>query len=284
MKFWDIDVVCDGRVKNRIVPGVDGKKSGHMEGQLETRELIINNAPFFDLKARYNISDGVLQVPELTLSDGIKVYGNVWLKRPNAIDMTVLINNVSLTRILQQLGAKDTSSVMTGTLNGKFVFKGTLAKMKVDSHFDMRKGTMATLDFDYLAANLKGELPFLKIEDATVARKSGYFALAGEFDLRRCGTAGMFRDVRLVTDDGAITWDEWGDVKRRDVREISMARSITSDIGIRYKKFVNEGKIDESLRDNDQVRLEYKLSPNESLGMMIGQDQDYFGFEHRDKF
>ncbi|EFK95369.1 hypothetical protein LDC_2620, partial [sediment metagenome] len=187
-------------------------------------------------------------------------------------------------RILRQLGAKEASSVMTGTLNGKFVFKGTPAKMRVESHFDMRKGTMATLDFDHLAADLKGDLPFLKIEDATVMRSSGYFALAGELDLRRAGTAAMFNGVRLVTDDGAITWDKWADVKRRDVREVSMARSLTSDIGFRYTKFVNEERIDESLRDNDQVRLEYKLSPNESLGMMLSRDQDYFGFEHRDKF
>jgi hypothetical protein len=156
--------------------------------------------------------------------------------------------------------------------------------MKISSRFDIKDGTLATLDFDYLTATIKGEFPFVKIEYSRVNRKSGYFSLSGEMDLRRAGRDNIFDDIKLVTDDGAISWDDWRSTKVQDVHEYSMRKNITDDLGVSFKKFVAEDSIDESLRDKDEVRLEYKLDSNDSLKVMMGQDKDFFGFEHRDKF
>jgi hypothetical protein len=43
-------------------------------------------------------------------------------------------------------------------------------------------------------------------------------------------------------------------------------------------------RIDESLRETDEYELEYNLNPNESLKFRMGQEQDFFGLEHKNKF
>ena len=284
LKMRGFDVLCDAVLKNRIIADEAGSKSSRIEGEIETKGLILNFKPFPDLKASYTMSDGILTIPGLSIGDVFRVYGKARLSKPAAVDMTLTVNNVSLSWLMLTLRAKEATSVVSGTMSGKFEFKGPANKMKISSHFDIRNGTLATLDFDYLAATIKGEFPFVKIEYSRVNRKSGYFSLSGEMDLRRAGRDNIFDDIKLVTDDGAISWDDWRSTKVQDVHEYSMRKNITDDVGVSFKKFVAEDRIDESLRDRDEVRLEYKLDSNDSLKVMMGQDQDFFGFEHRDKF
>lgn len=284
LKIRGLDVACDMHVRNRIVAGRSGTSIAGLEGDLETVGLALNYRNLPDLKTSYNISNGVVKFSDLKVGDQLRAYGAIQTKSPGKIDITILANNVSLSWLFLQLGMTKDASVITGMMNGKFTLNGTPEKMSLESRFDIRKGTMSVIDFDYLSANIKGELPFLKIEEARITRSSGYFALAGEFDVRKIGHVSFFQDIRLETDDGALTWDDWQEVRRQGVNEQNMAKSLTSDIGVRYKKYVDDRTIDASSRDTDQARLEYKLSPNESLGMMIAGDKGFFGFEHRDKF
>lgn len=285
LKLFGFDLVCDGRLKNRMIVPNHSSPKGCMEGELETSRLVLNFKPFLELKTAYSLSDGVMTLRDMRFGEAFKISGSFGFKKPNPIDLTLLVNNVSLSWLFQQFGSQSASAAfITGTMNGKFTCKGPAKALKVGARFDLRKGTIATLGFDYLGANLKGDLPFLKIEDARVTRPSGYLEIAGEFDLRRIGKNSFFENIRLVTDDGAITWDDWSSVRRQDVQEINMTKSITSDIGISYKKFVADQKVDESMRDADTLKFEYKLNSQESLGVKVGQDENFFGFEHKDKF
>ena len=63
-----------------------------------------------------------------------------------------------------------------------------------------------------------------------------------------------------------------------------MKKKINDDIDIDFKKFTSEDTIDESLKYGDEVQLEYKLHPNDSLKVMVGQDKEFLGIEHKDKF
>ncbi|MBU1038042.1 MAG: hypothetical protein KJ994_03240, partial [Candidatus Omnitrophica bacterium] len=94
----------------------------------------------------------------------------------------------------------------------------------------------------------------------------------------------LFDDIKLVTDDTAITWDEWNSSQGKDVRELTMKKNIGGKFGFGYKKFVKEDNIDESSRDSDEMHLDYNLQANDSLKVMVAQDNDFFGFEHKDKF
>ncbi len=284
LKLNGFDIAGDGSLKNKIVMAQENPKLVHLDGKLETRNLILNHKPFLNLKASYKVSNGVLEIPDLKLGDSFSIYGKAALKKPYNIDAVLLADNVSLSWLLLSLGVRDAASIISGTMNGKFKLKGPVKNLKLDAHMEIRKGTLSVVDFEYLTANLKGDLPFVRIEDSRITRESGYFTLAGEMDLRRIGKGNFFDDIRMTSDDKAITWDGWDTRKAQDVQEVRMKKRLSEDINIDVKKFIAEERIDESIRDADEVRLEYKLHPHDSLKMMVGQDRDFLGFEHKDKF
>ena len=63
-----------------------------------------------------------------------------------------------------------------------------------------------------------------------------------------------------------------------------MRKKLNEDFDVGFKKVVADDKIDASLRSSDEVRLDYKLQPNDSLRVTVGQESNFFGFEHKDKF
>ncbi|MBN2453164.1 MAG: hypothetical protein JXB40_02740 [Candidatus Omnitrophica bacterium] len=284
LKLYGLNISCDAVFRNRLVKSSNPAVPDSMEGEFEASKLMLNFKPFLDVKASYKATKELVELSSLTLGETFKTYGKVSLRYPESVDLTILVNNLSLSWLMLALGKKEAISILTGTMNGKFELKGPVKKIRIDSCFDIKTGTMGPLDFDYLTANLKGELPFLKIEDTRVTRKSGYFDLAGELDLRLAGKDCMFDHIRLITDDSAIAWDEWSLTSGKDSKEIEMKKNLAGGFGFVYKTFVKEGAIDESLKDTDEIRLDYNFYQNDSLKLMVGQDKDFFGFEHKDKF
>ena len=108
--------------------------------------------------------------------------------------------------------------------------------------------------------------------------------MAGEIDFRKMGKSTLFQDLKIASDDKAITWDEWDVEKLQDTHQIRMKKRISEDVNIDFKKFIAGERIDESIRGTDEIQLEYKLHPNNSLKMVVWQDRDFLGFEHKDKF
>jgi len=277
------DFVCEGVFKGEIgTSGVEVKKP-LVEGVIETRNSLLNDKPFLNLKVSYRIEDSNLYISDLSLSDIIKGAGMLQLREPFGVNGFLSVNNLSLSWLALALGAKDASAV-SGTLNTRCTFKGPMAKVHSDIHMEARKGTIATLTFESLNAHLKGEGPMITIEDSRIIRDSGYFVLAGEIDLRKIGKASMFESIRLVGDDKAINWDGWDTSKVLNIRETTMKKAINDDISLDFKKFVTEDIIDESIKYGDEIQLEYKLHPNDSLTVMVGQDKDFVGIEHKNKF
>ena len=284
LRLGDFDIVCDGIIKNKITRNPKEPDKASLEGEFETKNLLLNYKPFLDLKASYKICDGILEIFNLALADVMRGRGKIDLSKHYNTDFTLTANNLSLSWLLLSLGAKDATSVLTGTMNGKFDFKGPIEKLRSNIQLDIRKGTIAKLDFDYLSAHLKGEGPIIRIEDSRITRESGYFALGGEIDLRKMGKTNLFSDIKIATDDRAITWDGLNITKVQDAQEVRMEKKLSDDINIDFKKFVADGKVDESLRYGDEIQLEYKLHPNDSLKVMVGAEKDFLGFEHKDKF
>jgi len=285
LKVRGFDIVCEVNLKDRVIRPADDPTSYYLEGNLETKNLILNYKPFLDLKASYRIRRGIAEITDLSIGDNIlKIRGKAVLSQPYNIDITLTASNLNLGWMLASFGVRDSDSILSGTANCKVELKGPVKDLKSNIHIEMKKGTIATLDFETLSANLKGDGPFVRIEDSRIARESGYFVLGGEMDLRKIGKASMFDDLRLVTDDRAITWDGWRTTKSLDIQEVSMKKRINEYINLDFKKFVSDEKVDESFWDSDEVHLEYKLDANDSFRMMVGQDKDFFGLEHKDKF
>lgn len=277
IKLYGFDVACNGILTNNF-------KARHSEGKFFTDKIVLNYTPFLGLAASYKISSDSFELVSLEMENSFSGSGKLFFREPRTLDVTVLARNVNLNWLMGVLGARDATEILSGTMNGKFELKGLLDDIRSDTHLEIRKGTMATLDFDFLTADFKGEGPVLRIEDSRITRESGYFALAGEIDLRRAGKPTLFDNIRMASDDSAINWDSMDTRNLQGVKEVHMNKKVMEGINIDFKKFLKEERLDESSRYEDEVKLEYKLDTNESLKMMLGSNNDFFGIEHKDRF
>ena len=277
------DIFCDGVIRNRILPKPDG--SGfYVMGEFEAKNLMFNYKPFLSVKASYKICDGVLEIAGLELADLFRGSGKFMLSRPHNTNFLLTANNVNLGWLLTNLGVNNASSILTGTMNAKFEINGPLEKARSNVQLDIRKGTIASLDFDYLSVHFKGNGPMIRIEESRITRPSGYFVLAGELDLKRIGKGNIFDSIRISSDDNAITWDGWNTTKTQGEEAVRMKKRINDDFNIDFKKVIADYRVDESIRNTDEFGLEYKLQPNDSLKLSVGAEKDFFGYEHKDKF
>jgi hypothetical protein len=286
LKLYDLDVSGAMVLTNRMVKDTAGPSSrtGHFEGEIEARDLTVNDKPFFDIRGSYMISEGLVSLPSLKLGNEFSVSGSVGLRMPHLLDAVITANNVGVSRILSYFDAQDAIK-MTGVLNGKFELKGPLKKVRLDARMDIRDGTIMTLDFDRLSATLKGDGPLIRIEDSRITRQSGYFSLGGEIDLGKAGKGNVFENVKMTTDDTAIVWDEWDLTKAQGAQELRMNKKVSEEFNLGFKKVTaGDQSVDESLRPGDSVQVEYKLQPNDSLKVEVGQDTNFFGLQHKDRF
>jgi hypothetical protein len=273
LKIGDFDIVCNAR-----------SSISALRGEFQTQNLVVNYRPAPDIKIFYSVAGDTLNIDDAGMGDMFRLTGKVLLKYPNNMEMVLTSNNVSLGWLFTALGVKGASEILTGTMNGRFELKGPGNRLKMAARMNIRKGTMAELDFDALSATLKGDLPYLRIEDARITRQSGYFTLEGEMDVRKIGKNSFFDNIKLSSADNAINWDGWKSAKTQDVQEIRMNKRLSDDINVDFKKFVADEKVDESIKDKDEVGFEYKLHPNDSLKMVVGKDREFLGLEHKDKF
>jgi hypothetical protein len=284
VRVCGFDIVCNLRLRNRIAGADKGPGKAYLEGELETENLILNYKPFFNIKALYRVSNGILEVSDFSIGDLVRGRTKIMMARPYNTDAAFTVNNLNLGWLFYNLGVKDGTSIMSGTMSGRFEFKGKAENLRSNISMEIRKGTIAKCDFDSLSAVLRGEGPIVRIEESRINRESGFFVLAGEMDMRKIGKSNMFSDIKLTSDDRAISWDGWQTTKLQNAQEIRMEKKLNEEISLDFKKFISDVNADESLRYTDEVQLEYKLHPKDSLTMTMGQDKDFFGLEHKEKF
>jgi hypothetical protein len=281
IKFSGLDIVCEAVLKNRIVK--TDADMGHLEGSIETKSLVLNYSLFPDVKASYRFYNGLLDLSGFEIGRDMKASGWISLRDPYNTHFICTTDNANLGAVLSYFGIH-AGDMVSGTLNSKIEFKGPLRKVKTSAHILVRQGSIGKMDFDSMEAALKGDGPMMTIEESRFSRKSGFVSLAGEIDIRKIGKASIFQQIKLVTDDNAITWDKWEESNVKGVQKTEMKKKITDDINVGFKKFTPGQQVDESMRDKDEVELEYRLQPNESLKLMVGEDKNFFGWEHKDKF
>jgi len=285
LKVRGFDIVGDAIFRNRIMHLSDELRASSVEGEFETRHIILDYEPFVDIKSSYRVEGGLLHIDRLEVGDGAKASGTIGLRAPYGLDITVLADNVNLQMVFASMKGKAGESFLTGTMSGKFELKGPSEDSALNARLEVRSGILAgVLDFDHLSATLTGDGPLIRIEDSRIVRESGTLKLAGDIDLSKVGRGNIFSGVRIVSDEEAITWDELETKRSGGVNEMHLKKKMSDEVNLNFKKFLSDERIDESLRDRDQVEIEYKLHPTESLKMQVGQDKNFFGFEHKDRF
>lgn len=266
-----------------VIKNIFGAGNGSLEGEIETKNLILNYKPFLNVKASYRISKEALEILNLDLGRIFYINGKFGLREPYLIDAAAVTDNVNLGRILS-IFSPGYAAFLTGTMNSKWEFKGAANKLKSKAHLEVKKGDIGGMKFDYLSADLKGDGPMVRIEDSRITRQSGYFVLAGDMDLRKIGKDSLFENLKITDGEKTILWDAYDTAKWQDGREFRMKKNVAGDFNVGFKKFVNDEKVDESLRERDQYELEYSLHPNDSIKVRFGDNKSFFGLEHKGKF
>lgn len=282
---WNgFDIVCDGVLKSKIMPDPANGGDYAIEGEFETKSLIVNYRPFLDIRMSYRISGDRLEIRKLEAGSNFRVSGWIMLREPYDIDMAITADNANLNRLFSSLNVNENDIFLTGMLNGKVRLAGTLRKPRISANIEINNGKIKELDFEHLTASLTGEGPLMRVEDSRIVRAGGYLALGGEIDFSKMGKDSMFSNIKLMTDESAMLWDDLASMKGEGYQEVKMTKRMSDEVNLGFKKFVNDNKVDESNRDSDEVELKYKLHPTESLKLMVGENKDFFGLEHKDKF
>ena len=283
LKLRGIDISGDFVIRNISIKNSADPKDECLEGDIEATNVIVNYKPFFDLKALYRISGEILEVSNLDIGHMFYLNGKFGLTEPYLIDAVAVTDNMNMPQVLSAINAHY-GSYVSGSLNSKSEFKGTIKNLKTNIRLDMRQGRMGEVNFKYLSASLKGDGPIIRIEDSRLIRESGPVVLGGEMDMRRMGKDSIFENIKVLNGENTMAWDGWETAKWQDVREFRMTKNVAGGFNVGFKKYVNDDRVDESIRERDQFELGYNLHPNDSIKVKFAPDSNFFGLEHKDKF
>lgn len=283
LKLQYFDITGEAIIKNITSKALSGNKEGSFEGEIEAKNLVLNYKPFNDIKASYRVSNGILEINDLDLGKICYLNGRFALKEPYMVDAVAVTDNVNLEQTLAIFNPRY-ASFIAGTMNSKWEFKGPLEKIRSKVRLEVKKGKIGDMKFEFLSADIKGDGSVIAIDDSRITRESGSFTLGGYMDLAKIGKDSFFENLKITEGENTILWDRYDTSKWQDVREFRMQKKIAGDIDIGFKTFVNDDKVDESLRDRDEYELSYNLHPNDSLKVKISDNQNFFGLEHKDKF
>ena len=283
LKLRTFDITGEIVIKNIAPKNAIDAGDGSLEGEIETKNLILNYKPFLNVKALYRLSKEALEISNLDMGKIFYINGKFGLREPYLIDAVAVTDNVNLGQILSMFNPRYTT-FLTGTMNSKWEFKGAANSLKSKVRLEVKKGDIGGMNFDYLSADLKGDGPMVRIEDSRITRQSGYFVLAGDMDLRKIGKDSLFENLKITDGEKTMLWDAYDTAKWQAGREFRMKKKVVGDFNVGFKKFVNDEKVDESLRERDQYELEYSLHPNDSIKLRFGDNKSFFGLEHKGKF
>jgi len=283
-KIHGISIACDLLMRNKITadPAVPTEKT--LDSELLTRRIVVNGKTYPEIKATYRISKDVLDISRFEFGDNIKMSGKIILRDPYKVDIRILIDNLSCTRFFAIFGAQEIAKVFSGNLNAKIELKGPYKNPKSNISLEVRKGNLMMMDFDSLSVIFKGDGPLLRIDDSRIVRQSGSLVIAGEFDVRKIGKGILFDNLKLISDEKALTWDRFNTSKLNGTEEVNMQKKLSSDLNLGFKRYLNDERVGGSSRDKDEFQLKYKLNELDSLAMSVKDGGGFFGMEHRDSF
>lgn len=285
LKIMEHDLTLDALLNITASHLFENGADKMINGDIRTRRLAFDGRIYPEVKMVYKFAKDVLNMHSFEFGNNLKANGSVVLNEPYKIDFKIQFDNVSLSRLLAEFDAEAAAKNFSGILNGKIDLSGSIRNLKSITHLGVRDGAIMTLGFQSLTATLKGDGPLLRIDDSRIVRESGSLVLGGEIDVTKLGKGDAFDRIKLISDDQAINWDALETAKCQGTEEIRMRKKLYDGLNFGFKKYVNSDKIDESSRDKDALRLEYKMGDTDAIAMSF-QDggTSFLGLEHKDKF
>jgi len=275
------DVVCAARFSGSYERADSSGPS--FTGELIAKNLIINQRPFGDVRASFGVRGRVLSIANFSMGSQIRMKGDISLQGPlYPVDLSIVVDNLNITEVLVNVRYRDVAFV-SGFLSAKATVKGPVRKPDVRCALEVHRGNIGDLSFNSLTATLAGMGPIVTIDEARINREHGHLTVTGDLDLRDVGRPNLFENIQMFTDDKNLVWNGWDISKETSSAEVWAVANMTDDAGIAFKTYMEDERVDPRDRQSE-FEVEYKIFDNHALKMRFGEDTEFVGLEHKEKF
>lgn len=254
MKLAEIDIVGE------FVATVRTKNKNLIDTRLAFKNLIINYAPFksdVEIFSSYDKEKEMFDISKFRIGDDLEGSGYAQARDPYYV---FLKWNVTDLAIEDYYKPKEPKKSASGLINGTFSLKGPISEAEFQGHADVQNGSMGTIRFDSIIANLKGKGPVISIYDTRILKEGGYMTLEGDIDLSKIGEDKMFEGVSFSPGENFFIWDQWS--VKKETGDSSLV------------------KMEKALDKGEEFRLSFKSKPEK----IKSEKEDFLGVEHKVKF
>jgi len=278
LNFKNVDIVTElnlsGRIKTKDDSGLV------VEGEINSRNSILDYKPFKELNGSYQINNEVLEILSLKMDDNLALSGYVSLKPPYLVDLNLIARFDSLDELNPPFSIPEDLLTARG-IEGELKLVGPIKNPDVKAWLKTGSGFLKELgDYQKMSLNLRGKGKILKVIDSKLYHEEGSLTIGGEINL---ANENIFDDLKLDMDGGMLVWKDWKVTGDKKSSEVKLSKDIGDEFRINFKAYLND-KTDFSNNDNSQIELEYELADSESIKMQIKKDESFLALEHSFQF
>ena len=278
LNFKNVDVVTELNLSGRIETKDD--LGLVVEGEISSRNSILDYKPFKELNASYQINNEVLEILSLKMDNNLVLSGSVSLKPPYLADLNLTARFDSLDELNPPFPIAKGLLTAQG-IEGEFKIAGPIKNPDVKGRLKAGSGFLKGLgDYQKISVNLEGKGKILKVIDSKLYHQEGSLTIGGEINL---ASEDIFADLKLGVGEGIVVWKDWKVIGDKKSSEVKLSKDIGDEFRINFKTYLNDKKA-LSGDDNNQIELEYELDDAESIKMQIKKDESFLAVEHTYQF
>ncbi len=257
-------------------------------GVIAAKNTTINNEPCYNLVVDYKIIKDKFFIKNLSMAKGIyTAQGWIEFIEPYQFDVDFRMNNGPLADFWA-LGKDESGRQVKGTIKGKMKVWGTPSLPKMKGYFESKDGDLENFKYESGYAMIEAEGPVIKIIDGFLSQvannlniKRGDYILDGQIDLRKVGTTGIIKELKLRPVLASNKDDQTADEVQ--FSQLVLGRDINKRIHVDYKaSYDDETRYED--KQEAELELKYKLKRNQILRMRLKEDEEFIGVEHKIKF
>ncbi len=277
INFKNVDIVTELNLSGRITKDDSGLV---VEGEINSRNSILDYKPFKELNGSYQINNDLLEILSLKMDDNLALFGQVSLRPPYLVDLNLIARFDSLDEINLPLSIFEDLLTAQG-VEGEFKLVGPIKNPDVKGWLKTSSGFLKGLgDYQKMSLNLKGKGKILKVVDSKLYHQEGSLTIGGEINL---ANENIFDDLKLGMEGGMLVWKDWKVTGDKKSSEVKLSKDIGDEFRINFKTYLND-KTGLSNNDNNQIELEYELDDSESIKMQIKKDENFLAVERSFRF
>lgn len=198
-----LDWVVSGHARFTPLPKRSGDKGPRFLGEVSTDYLVLEFEPFDDFHGTFELTSEGIQAIDLQWSNMFQLGGGILFRggKPKE-DMVLRVEKFPLVNV-QDFAGRPVPSNLSGTLDGKLKFRGSLARPEIQGYFTISAGTIDKLKFDHAVIQFQGFPPYLKIYDSNIFRGRNTLQLTGAINL---ALQNIFHGIQIRGPDHLVIW------------------------------------------------------------------------------